>query len=130
MVLADETQANNPDDLAELKTITTARIFNTYSPTKITNSSNAKEITYSDEISIGSPLLNITEFIVDSDAKALPDVSTVINCAVLVKHFSAGNEIEIVNVNGVKNLIAPFKAQNLRLIQFSTVSTVRNDEAA
>lgn len=58
--------------------------------------------------------------------KALPDVSTVINCAALVKHFSSGNEIEIVNVDGVKNLIALCQAQNLRLIQISTVSTVRN----
>ena len=58
--------------------------------------------------------------------KNLPDVSTVINCAALVKHFSAGNEIEVVNVGGVKNLIAVCKACNLRFIQISTMSTVNS----
>ena len=58
--------------------------------------------------------------------KNIPDVSTVINCAALVKHFETGNEIENVNVGGVKNLIAVCKAQNLRLIQVSTMSTVHS----
>lgn len=56
----------------------------------------------------------------------LPDVSTVINCAALVKHFETGNEIETVNVGGVKNLLDVCKAQNLRFIQVSTMSTVRS----
>ena len=122
LVLADETKANNPDELAllarrtaadalnatpsrflsyleseslvaalrgfklvvsggekysdvllaKLKKITSARIFNTYGPTEITVSSNGKELTHSDEISIGRPLLNVTEFIVDSDGNELP----------------------------------------------------------
>lgn len=58
--------------------------------------------------------------------KSVPDVSTVINCAALVKHFSAGNEIEVVNVGGVQNLIEVCKAHNLRFIQVSTMSTVRS----
>jgi len=58
--------------------------------------------------------------------KALPDAATVINCAALVKHFETGNEIETVNVGGVKNLIEVCKARKLRLIQVSTTSTVRN----
>jgi len=49
----------------------------------------------------------------------------VINCAALVKHFSSGNEIENVNVDGVKNLLEICKAQNLQFIQISTMSTVR-----
>ncbi len=53
-------------------------------------------------------------------------VDTVINCAALVKHFSIGNEIENVNVGGVKNLLKICKAKNLRFIQISTISTVRN----
>ena len=58
--------------------------------------------------------------------KNLGDVSAVINCAALVKHFSTGNEIEVVNVGGVKNLIEVCKACNLRFIQVSTISTIRN----
>ena len=58
--------------------------------------------------------------------KNISGVSTVINCAALVKHFETGNEIENVNVGGVKNLIEICKAQNLRLIQISTMSTVRS----
>ena len=58
--------------------------------------------------------------------KSLPDVSTVINCAALVKHFEIGNEIESVNVGGVKNLIEICKSQALKLIQVSTMSTVRS----
>lgn len=49
-----------------------ARIFNTYGPTEITVSSNAKELTHTDQISIGRPLLNVTEYIVDKDGNELP----------------------------------------------------------
>ena len=58
--------------------------------------------------------------------KNLSDVSTVINCAALVKHFETGNEIETVNVGGVKNLIEVCKSQKLQFIQISTISTIRN----
>ena len=58
--------------------------------------------------------------------KNISDVSTVINCAALVKHFETGNEIEVVNVGGVKNLIEICKSQKLRCIQVSTISTIRN----
>lgn len=53
-------------------------------------------------------------------------MSTVINCAALVKHFSDGNEIETVNVGGVKNLIEVCKACKLQFIQVSTMCTVRS----
>lgn len=49
-----------------------ARIFNTYGPTEITVSSNAKDLTHSDRINIGKPLLNVTEFIADKDGNELP----------------------------------------------------------
>ncbi|MBO4400577.1 MAG: amino acid adenylation domain-containing protein [Selenomonadaceae bacterium] len=58
--------------------------------------------------------------------KSLPEISAVINCAALVKHFSSGDEIEVVNVGGVKNLVEVCKASNLRFIQVSTMSTVRS----
>jgi len=51
-------------------------------------------------------------------------VDTVVNCAALVKHFSSGNEIETVNVGGVKNLVELCLKKNLKLIQVSTLSTV------
>ena len=49
-----------------------ARIFNTYGPTEITVSSNCKELTHTDRVSVGRPLLNYHEFIVDSDGNELP----------------------------------------------------------
>ena len=58
--------------LDRLRSITKARIFNTYGPTEITVSSNCKELTHADEISIGSPLLNYKEYIVDCDGNELP----------------------------------------------------------
>lgn len=50
------------------------------------------------------------------------NIQTVINCAALVKHFDAGDELERVNVQGVKNLIDCCKGRDRRLIQISTVS--------
>ncbi len=58
--------------LSRLKATTKARIFNTYGPTEITVSSNARELTNEDIITIGQPLLNYTEFVVDSDGNELP----------------------------------------------------------
>lgn len=58
--------------LLRLKEVTKARIFNTYGPTEITVSSNAKEMTNKSVTSIGAPLLNYIEFVVDSDGNELP----------------------------------------------------------
>ncbi len=49
-----------------------AQIFNTYGPTEITVSSNCKDLTHTDIISIGPPLMNYIEFVVDSDGNELP----------------------------------------------------------
>lgn len=62
----------SPKLLENLKGITKARIFNTYGPTEITVSCNAKELTNSDEVCVGRPLLNVTEYIVDADGNQLP----------------------------------------------------------
>lgn len=62
-----------PDKLLRvLREKTNATIINTYGPTEITGSSNAKNLTNADEISIGRPLRNYTEYIVDSDNNLLP----------------------------------------------------------
>ena len=58
--------------LEKLKACTQARIFNTYGPTEITVSSNARELTHAKDISIGRPLLNCQEFIVDRAGNDLP----------------------------------------------------------
>lgn len=50
---------------------------------------------------------------------------TVVNCAALVKHFDTGSLIESVNVSGVKNLIDLCAEHGKKLIQISTISTVR-----
>lgn len=49
-----------------------ARIFNTYGPTEITVSCNIRELTGDTRVTVGRPLLNVKEFIVDSDGNALP----------------------------------------------------------
>ena len=51
------------------------------------------------------------------------EISTVFNCAANVKHFSAGTDIEDVNIGGADNCIAFCRKKNARLIHFSTVST-------
>ena len=48
----------SPKLLDNLKAITKARIFNTYGPTEITVSCNAKELTNADMVCVGKPLLN------------------------------------------------------------------------
>ena len=63
--------------------------------------------------------------VTDKDAfRLLPDceIDTVINCAANVKHFSAGDDIEKVNVESVRNLVELCKQRNARLIHVSTVS--------
>ena len=49
-----------------------AEIFNTYGPTEITVSCNCKDLTHTDQVSVGKPLLNVTEFVVDKDGNELP----------------------------------------------------------
>lgn len=49
-----------------------ARLFNTYGPTEISVSSNGKELTHANHITIGRPLLNVQEYIVDTDFNELP----------------------------------------------------------
>ncbi|MFI3298566.1 MAG: amino acid adenylation domain-containing protein [Rikenellaceae bacterium] len=58
--------------LDRLREVTDAQIFNTYGPTEITVSSNAKNLTHSNEISVGRPLYNYREYIVDSNENLLP----------------------------------------------------------
>lgn len=62
-----------PDKLlALLRERTNAKILNTYGPTEITVSSNCKDLTAASGISIGKPLMNYIEHIVDSDGNLLP----------------------------------------------------------
>ena len=49
-------------------------------------------------------------------------ITTVINCAAVVKHFSSGTDIEDVNVGGVVNCIDFCMKMGARLIQTSTYS--------
>lgn len=62
----------SPKLLDNLKKVTKARIFNTYGPTEITVSCNAKELTNADTVCVGKPLLNVSEYIVDADGNLLP----------------------------------------------------------
>lgn len=62
----------SPKLLSRLQSITGARIFNTYGPTEITVSCNACELTRRKDVTVGRPLLNVREFIVDCDGNLLP----------------------------------------------------------
>ncbi|MGX8703550.1 MAG: AMP-binding protein, partial [bacterium] len=55
MVLRDRIRACAPD----------TEIINTYGPTEITVSCNAADVTYAKAITIGRPLLNVQEYVVD-----------------------------------------------------------------
>lgn len=48
------------------------RLFNTYGPTEITVSCNCKELTNADKVTVGAPLLNTHEYVVDEDDNILP----------------------------------------------------------
>ena len=50
-------------------------------------------------------------------------IDTVFNCAAVVKHFSAGTEIEDVNIGGTMNCISLCIEKGARLIHISTYST-------
>ena len=50
------------------------------------------------------------------------DFDTIINSAAVVKHFSSDDSIELVNIDGVKNLINVAKNKKARLVQVSTIS--------
>ena len=47
-------------------------IFNCYGPTETTVESNCHELTHADRVTVGRPLLNMTECIVDQDMNELP----------------------------------------------------------
>ncbi|MBR0044294.1 MAG: AMP-binding protein, partial [Synergistaceae bacterium] len=47
-------------------------LHNTYGSTEITVSSNIRELTHDDAVTVGRPLPNVKEFIVDSDGNELP----------------------------------------------------------
>ena len=58
--------------LAQMRSVTKARIFNCYGPTEITVASNNKELTHAQQVTVGKPQLNVREFIVDPDGNELP----------------------------------------------------------
>ena len=58
--------------LEKLQAINTARIINTYGPNETTISTNMADLTHSDIICVGRSLLNVQEYIVDSDGISVP----------------------------------------------------------
>ena len=54
---------------------------------------------------------------------AVTDITTLFNCAAVVKHFAEGTEIEDVNIGGVKRCVEFCLKTGARLIQVSTAST-------
>ena len=68
---------------------------------------------------------DVTSPLSDNQIIRLPDnqvISTVINCAAIVKHFSKDTDIEDVNVGGLRNCIDYCLHTGARLIQVSTYS--------
>ena len=58
--------------MKQMQQLTPSRIINTYGPTETTVSSNIKEVTHSEMVTVGRPQLNVKEFIVDADGNELP----------------------------------------------------------
>ena len=51
---------------------TNVHIFNSFGPTETTVESNSHEVTHEDHVTIGRPLVNVTEYIVDADMNRVP----------------------------------------------------------
>ena len=58
--------------MKQMQQLTSSRLINTYGPTETTVSSNIKEVTHSQVVTVGRPQLNVKEFIVDADGNELP----------------------------------------------------------
>ncbi|MCQ2342320.1 MAG: amino acid adenylation domain-containing protein [Paludibacteraceae bacterium] len=58
--------------MKRLQEMTSAKIFNMYGPTEITICCNADQVNDCDEVTVGRPLPNFTERIVDKDLNELP----------------------------------------------------------
>ena len=58
--------------LYELQKTTKAHLFNSYGPTETTVESNSHEVTHDEHVTIGRPLVNVTEYIVDADMNLVP----------------------------------------------------------
>ena len=58
--------------LRELQKATKAHLFNSFGPTETTVESNSHEVTHDDHVTIGRPLVNVTEYIVDADMNRVP----------------------------------------------------------
>ncbi|MBR0142023.1 MAG: amino acid adenylation domain-containing protein, partial [Ruminococcus sp.] len=61
-----------PEKLMSLMQTKNCRLINTYGPTEITVSSNESELTNADKVTVGRPMPNVVEYIVDSDGNELP----------------------------------------------------------
>ncbi len=61
-----------PEALLERLCRGRARLFNTYGPTEITVSCNCKELTGAERVTVGAPLRNVREYVVDADDNLLP----------------------------------------------------------
>ncbi|MBQ4225915.1 MAG: amino acid adenylation domain-containing protein, partial [Oscillospiraceae bacterium] len=59
--------------LKELQEMTGARLINTYGPTETTISANMAELERAERVTVGRPLMNYTEYIVDADGNLLPE---------------------------------------------------------
>lgn len=58
--------------LHKIQSLTDAKILNIYGPTEITICSNIKDLTDEKEVTVGKPLYNVKEFVVDVDGNELP----------------------------------------------------------
>ena len=58
--------------LSRLRKLGVPNIFNSYGPTEITVSSNMADLTHAEHITVGRPLPNYQEYIVDSDGNPVP----------------------------------------------------------
>lgn len=58
--------------LKRLQELTTAKIYNMYGPTEITICCNAQLLNQRDEVTVGKPLPNFTEQVIDTDGNPLP----------------------------------------------------------
>ncbi|BDZ69586.1 non-ribosomal peptide synthetase [Methanobacterium petrolearium] len=91
----------------KLESCTSGEIYNVYGPSETTISCNTKHITDGDHITVGKPLLNVTEEVMDLDGNPLP-------CGVIGELYVGGmgvaqgylnreelNQKQFITINGV-----------------------------
>ena len=105
--------------LAQLRSVTQARIFNCYGPTEITVASNNKELTHAATVTVGRPQLNVKEFVVDADGKVMGnsngDFITDANGEIVISGLAPGMSVTVRETKAASGYVLDSTPQTIRI---------------